>query len=155
LICEIIAGVIFVWMKWVEKWQRYSNTKNALIAGVIFVWTKWEEKWQRCSNTKIAFRCQILVLRDYRFQFNYKILSERVIITMFTLKSYEFIELLIYEKIAGVIFVWMKWEEKWQRYANTKNAFRCQILVLRDYRFKFNIKMLFERVMITNCIPKS
>jgi len=50
----------------------------------------------------------------------------------FISKCLEFIELLICEKIAGVIFVWTKWEEKWQRHSNTKNAFRCQILVLRD-----------------------
>jgi len=36
------------------------------------------------------------------------------------------------KKFAGVIFVWTKLEEKWERYADTKNAFRCQILVSRD-----------------------
>jgi len=40
-------------------------------------------------------------------------------------------------------------------YSNTKNAFRCQILVLRDYRFQFNIKIYSEGVMITNFISKS
>jgi len=45
------------------------------------------------------------VLRDYRFQFNIKILSEGVMMTNFISKSLEFIELLICAKIAGVIFV--------------------------------------------------
>jgi len=44
---------------------------------------------------------------------------------------------------------------KSQRHSNTKNAFRCQILVLRDYRFQFNIKILSEWVIITNFISKS
>ena len=66
----------------------------------------------------------------------------------------EFIELLICEKISGVIFVWAKWEEISQRYSNTKNSFRCQILVLRDYRFQFNINILSEGIMITNFISK-
>jgi len=57
----------------------------------------------------------------------------------FTAKSSEFIRLLICEKIAGVIFLWTKREEKSQRYSNTRNAFRCQILMLLDYRFQFNI----------------
>ena len=56
-------------------------------------------KWQRYSNTKNAFRCQILVLRDYRFQFNIKTLSEGVMITNFISKSLEFIELLICKKM--------------------------------------------------------
>jgi len=30
------------------------------------------------------------------------------------------------------------------KYSNTKNAFRCQILVLRDYRFQFIIKILSD-----------
>ena len=102
---------------------------------------------QRYSNTKNAFRCQILVLCDCRFQFNIKILSEGVMITDFISKSLEFIELSICEKIAG--------EEKSQRYSNAKNAFRCQILVLRDCRFQFNMKILSEGVMITNFISKS
>jgi len=38
----------------------------------------------------------------------------------------------------------MKLEEKLQRHSNTKNAFRFQTHVLRDYRFKFNIKILSE-----------
>ena len=53
-------------------------------------------------------------------------------ITKFLSKYLEFLELLICVKIAGVISVWTKWEEKWQRHSNTKNAFRCQILLLRD-----------------------
>jgi len=124
------------------------------LAGVIFVWTKWVEKWQRCSNTKNAFRCQILVSRDYRFQFNIKILSERFMMINFISKSSEFVQILICEKIAGVIFVWTKWDEKSQRYSNTKNSFRCQILVLCDYRFQYNMKILSEAVMITNFISK-
>jgi len=110
---------------------------------------------QRYSNTKNAFRSQIIVLLDYRFQFNIKILSEGLMITNFLLKSLEFIELLICEKMAGVIFAKTKWEEKLQRYSNTKHAFRCRILVLLDYRFQFNIKMLSEGVMITNFVSKS
>jgi len=43
------------------------------------------------------------VLRDYRFQFNIKILSEGVTITNFISKSLEFIELLICKKVAGLI----------------------------------------------------
>ena len=77
----------------------------AKIAEVISVQTKWDEKLQRYSNTKNAFRCQILVLCDYRFQLNIKILSEGVMITNFISKSLEFVELLIFEQIAGVIFV--------------------------------------------------
>jgi len=46
-----------------------------------------------------------LVLRDYRFQFNIKILSEGVIITTFLSKSLEFVQVLICEKITGVVFV--------------------------------------------------
>ena len=57
------------------------------------------------TNTKNAFRCQILALRDHRFQFNIKILSEGVLMTNFISKSLEFIELLICEKIAGGIFI--------------------------------------------------
>jgi len=45
------------------------------------------------------------MLRDYRFQFNIKILSEGIMITKFISKSLEFVELLIREKIAEVIFV--------------------------------------------------
>jgi len=75
------------------------------IAEAIFIQTKLKEKKQRYSNTKNAFRCQIPVLRDYRFQFNIKILFEGVIIKNLISKSLEFIELLIYEKISGVIFV--------------------------------------------------
>jgi len=59
-------------------------------------------------------------------------------------KSSEFILLLTCKKIAEVIFVSTKREEKSQRYSNTKNAFRCQIFVLRDYRFQFNIEILSE-----------
>jgi len=40
-------------------------------------------------------------------------------------------------------------------HSNTKNAFRCQNLVLRDYRFQFNIKILSEGVMMINFISKS
>jgi len=69
-------------------------------------------------------------------------------------KSSEFIELFICEKIAGVISVYTKLEGKSQRYSNIKNAFRCQILVLRDYRFQFNIKTFSEGVMMTNFISK-
>ena len=47
-------------------------------------------------------------------------------------------------KNRGGIFAQTKWEEKLQRYSNTKNAFRYQILVLLDYRFQFNIKILSE-----------
>jgi len=71
------------------------------IVGVIFVQTKWEEKSQRHFNIQYAFRCQILQLRDYRFQFNIKILSEGVMITNFISKSLEFIELLRCEKIVS------------------------------------------------------
>jgi len=39
------------------------------------------------------------VLRVYRFQFNIKMLSERVMIINFISKSLEFVELLICEKI--------------------------------------------------------
>ena len=116
---------------------------------------KWDEKLQRYSNTKNVVRCQVLVLCNYRFQFNIKILSEWVMITNFITKSLEFVELLIFEQIAGVIFVLMKWDEKLQRYSNTKNAFRCQILVFLDYHFQFNIKILSEGVMIRNFISKS
>jgi len=73
----------------------------------------------------------------------------------FISKSLEFVELLICEKIAGFVFVLTKWDEKLQRYSNTKNAFRCQILVLLDYRFQFNIKVYSEGLMITNFISKS
>jgi len=45
------------------------------------------------------------MLRDYRFQFNIKIVSERVVITNFIPTSLKFIELLICEIIAEVIFV--------------------------------------------------
>jgi len=45
------------------------------------------------------------VLRDYRFQFNINILSEGVMITNFISKSFEFIELLICEKIAGLFLL--------------------------------------------------
>jgi len=45
------------------------------------------------------------MLRDYRIQLNINILSEGILITNFILKSLEFIELLICETIAGVIFV--------------------------------------------------
>ena len=83
--------------------------------GGYFCLNEMRKKSQRYSNTKNAFRCQILVLRDCRFQFNIKILSEGVMITNFISKSLRFIELLICEKIAGVIFVWTKWEEKSQR----------------------------------------
>ena len=31
-----------------------------------------------------------------------------------------------------------------QKYSNTRNAFRCQILVLLDYRFQFNNNILSE-----------
>jgi len=60
---------------------------------------------QRYSNTKTAFRCQILVLRDYRFQFKIKILSENVMIVNVVSKSSEFIQLSICNKFAEVIFV--------------------------------------------------
>jgi len=36
-----------------------------------------------------------------------------------------------------------------------KNAFRCKILMLRDYRFQFNIKILSEGVMMINFVSKS
>jgi len=58
----------------------------------------------KALNTKNAFRCLILVLIDCRFQYNIKILSEGIIITSFISKSSEFIELLICEKIEGIIF---------------------------------------------------
>jgi len=61
----------------------------------------------------------------------------------FISKSLEFIELLICKKISGVIFDWTKWEEKWQRHSSTKNAFRCQILVLRDGGAYVPCKMSF------------
>jgi len=48
------------------------------------------------------------MLRDYRFQFNIKILSKGVMITNFISKSLEFIKLLICDKIVGVIFVLTK-----------------------------------------------
>ena len=99
---------------------------------------------QRYFNTKNAFRCQILVLLDYRFQFSIKILSEEVLITNFISKSLEFIELLICEKIAGVMFVSTKLDEKLQKYSNTKNAFRCQILELRDGGAYVCCKMYFS-----------
>jgi len=56
-------------------------------------------------------------------------------ITNFISKSLEFIELLICKKIAGVIVVWTKWEEKSQRYSNTKMPFAakfpcCAMMVL-------------------------
>ena len=121
----------------------------------LFLFKRNEKKNRRGTLTPNAFRWQILVLRDCRIQFNIEILSEGVMITNFISKYLEFIELLICEKIAGVIFVWTKWEEKSQRYSNTKNAFRCQILVLRDCRFQFNIKILSEGVMITEFISKS
>jgi len=35
-------------------------------------------------------------------------------------------------------------------YATAQMPFCCPILMLRDYRFQFNIKMLSEGVMITN-----
>jgi len=56
-------------------------------------------------NTKNACRCQIRVLRDYRFQFNIKILSEGVVMIHFISKSSEIVKLLICKRIAGVIFV--------------------------------------------------
>jgi len=71
-------------------------------------------------------------------------------ITNFISKSLEFVELLICEKSLGLFLF-----EKLQRYSNTKNAFRCQILVLLDYRFQFNIKILSEGVMMINFISKS
>jgi len=60
-------------------------------------------KIARYSNTKKSVRCQILVLRDYRFQFNIKILSEGFMITNFISKSLEFIELLICDKIVSTV----------------------------------------------------
>ena len=68
----------------------------------ISVQTKCKEKSQRYSDTKNVFRCQILVLLDYWFQFNIEVLSEGVRITNFISQSLEFIELLICEKIAGL-----------------------------------------------------
>jgi len=44
------------------------------------------------------------MLRDYRFQFNIKILSDGVTMINFISKSLEFIQLLTCNKIAGVIF---------------------------------------------------
>jgi len=88
-------------------------------------------------------------------QQNIKILYEGIMMTNFISKSLEFVQLLICEKITGVIFVLTKWEEKSQRYPNTKNAFRCQILVLRDYRFQFSIEILSEEVMMMKFISKS
>jgi len=60
---------------------------------------------QRHFYTKHQFDCQTLVLRNYRYQFNIEILSEGVMITNFISKSLEFFELLICEKIAGVVSV--------------------------------------------------
>jgi len=45
-------------------------------------------------------------------------------------------------------------KKKSQRHSNTQNAFRWQILVLRDYRFQFNIKLLSGRVMLLDFISK-
>jgi len=58
-------------------------------------------KSQRYSNTRIAFRFQILVLPDYRFQFNIKILPEGVMVIYFISKYLEFIQLLICKKSRG------------------------------------------------------
>jgi len=71
----------------------------------LFVFKRNDKKSQRYSNSKNAFRCQILVLRDYRFQFNIKILSKGAMITIFISKYLEFIQLLICKKIPGVIFI--------------------------------------------------
>ena len=65
-------------------------------------------------------------------------------ITNFISKSLEFIKLLICDKIVGVIFVLTKWDKKLQRQSNTKNAFRCQILVLRDVGAYVSCKMYFS-----------
>jgi len=65
-------------------------------------------------------------------QLQIKILSEGVMITNFISKSWEFIQQLICKKIARVFFCLNEMRRKSQRYSNTKNAFRCQILVLRD-----------------------
>jgi len=72
----------------------------------------------------------------------------------FISKSSEFIQLLICKKPRG-FFCLNDMRRKIAKALQNQNPFRCQILVLRDYRFQFNIKVLSEGVMTINFISMS
>jgi len=86
-------------------------------------------------------------------QLKLKILSEGVMTTNYISKSLEFIQLLICNKSWG-LFLFKRNEKQNRKGTHTKNAFTCQIVVLRDYRIQFNIKILSEGVMMINFISK-
>jgi len=66
----------------------------------------------------------------------------------FVSKSLEFIELLICEKIVGVIFVWTKWEEKWQRHFNTKMPFAARFSCCAMVVLASSVKCLFPTFQV-------
>jgi len=117
----------------------------------LFWFKRNEKKVAKAFKLQNALLCQILVLRDYRFQFDIKILSEGVMMTNFISKYSPFLDYLYVKKSRGS-FLFKRNEKKIAKTLNTQNAFRCQILVLRGYRFQFNIKILSEGVMMTNFI---
>ena len=65
----------------------------------LFLFKRNEKPNRKDTLTPKCLSLPDLMLRDYRFQFNIRILSERVMIIYFISKCLEFIEPLICEKI--------------------------------------------------------